>query len=138
MYGAVAIAAVALIAQAQDKKTPEDAEASFLSQNDVVAGAELFRLYCATCHGVDGRGDGPAAQAMKRRPADLTTISRRNGGKFPAFRVTHTIDGYEVTASHGSRDMPIWGDFFHDMNRDDVRLKLREYNLTEYIRSIQR
>lgn len=121
---------------AQQKKT--DTEATFLGSNDVVAGAELYRMYCATCHGVDGRGDGPAAEAMKRRPSDLTAISRRNGGKFPDFRVTHIIDGYEVTAAHGSRDMPIWGDFFHEMRRDDALLKLREHNLTEYIRSIQR
>lgn len=130
----IAIASVSLVlAQKNDSS-----EQTFLSNNNVVAGAELFRMYCATCHGVDGRGEGPAAEAMKRRPSDLTTISRRNSGKFPDFRITHIIDGYEVTASHGSRDMPIWGDFFHDMKRDDTQLKLREHNLVEYIRSIQR
>ena len=116
----------------------ESNEQAFLSNNHLTDGAELFRLYCASCHGVDGRGDGPAAGAMKRQPPNLTTIARRNGGKFPDARVEHIIDGYEVAASHGSRDMPVWGDFFHDMQRDDARLKLREHNLTQYIRSIQR
>ncbi len=131
----IAIAGVSLIAFAQNNEGPD---AAFLAHNDVTAGAELYRLYCATCHGVDGRGEGPAAEAMKRRPSDLTTISKRNGGKFPDFRVTNIIDGYEVNAAHGSRDMPIWGDFFHDMKRDDTLLKLKEHNLTEYLRSIQR
>jgi mono/diheme cytochrome c family protein len=133
----VVIAAGVLSTSARGQRT-ESNEQTFLSHNDVTSGAELFRLYCATCHGVDGRGDGPAAPALKRRPPDLTTISERNGGRFPEFRITHIIDGYEITASHGSREMPIWGDFFHDMKRDDTQLKLREHNLTEYIRSIQK
>lgn len=131
----VAFGSILLVVAAQERDSPDP---TFLAHNDVTAGAELYRMYCATCHGIDGRGDGPAAEAMKRPPSDLTTIAKRNGGKFPDFRVTHIIDGYEVTAAHGSRDMPVWGDFFHDMKRDDESLKLREHNLTEYIRSIQR
>jgi hypothetical protein len=68
-----------------------EAEELFLSDNHVVAGAELFRMYCATCHGVDG---GPVADALKRRLPDLTTIKMRNAGQFPYFRITRNIDGY--------------------------------------------
>ena len=131
----LAIVSIWAILAAQENK---NAEAVFLKDNQVIAGAELFRMYCATCHGVDGRGEGPAADALKHRPRDLTTIDKRNGGQFPAFRIARIIDGYEVTAGHGSREMPVWGEFFHDMKRDDALLKLREHNLTEYIRSIQK
>lgn len=131
----IAAAAVSIVA-AQDRNN--EIPSAFLNDNNAMDGAELYRMYCATCHGVDGRGNGPAAEAMKRRPTNLTTISQKNGGKFPGFRITHIIDGYEVVAAHGSREMPVWGDFFHDMHRDDTLLKLREHNLTEYIRSMQR
>jgi len=104
--------------------------------NDL-SGAEMYRTYCASCHGVDGNGAGPAASALKKAVPDLTQIAKRNKGKFPDFRVTHIIDGYEVEAAHGSRDMPVWGDYFRSKKRDDAIVLLREHNLTEYIRSIQ-
>jgi hypothetical protein len=104
------------------------------SKRNDLSGAESYRVYCASCHGSDGKGDGPAAPALKKAPSDLTQISKRNHGEFPAFRITHIIDGYEIESVHGSRDMPIWGDYF----RDKLLLELREHNLTEYIRSIQK
>jgi hypothetical protein len=96
---------------AQERDSPDRA---FLRNNTVAAGAGLYRLYCGT------------------------TISHRNGSKFPDFGVAHIIGGYEATAALGSREMPIWGDFFHDMQRDDMLLRIRGHNPTEYIRSIQR
>ena len=99
-----------------------------------IDGKQMYVSYCAPCHGVDGKGGGPAAPALKKAPADLTQISKRNHGDFPAFRVTHIIDGYEIEAVHGSREMPVWGDYF----RDKLLLELREHNLTEYLRSIQK
>jgi len=101
------------------------------------SGAEAFRTYCASCHGTDGRGAGPAASALKQRPPDLTLISARNKGQFPAFRITHIVDGYDVEFAHGSRDMPVWGDYFRNTKRDEATAALREHNLTEYIRSLQ-
>lgn len=103
-----------------------------------LSGAEMYRVYCASCHGLDGRGNGPATPALKKRVPDLTQISRRNGGAFPAFRITHIIDGYEIQAYHGSHDMPIWGDYFLSKKRDDAIVTLREHNLTEFLRSIQK
>jgi mono/diheme cytochrome c family protein len=104
-----------------------------------LSGAEMYRAYCASCHGIDGRGAGPAAPALKKAPPDLTRISQRNKGQFPDFRITHIIDGYEIVAFHGSRDMPIWGDYFRDNEtRDEALIKLREHNLVEYIRSMQK
>ena len=103
-----------------------------------LSGAEMFRVYCASCHGEDGKGAGPAAAGLKVAPPDLTLIRARNKGEFPAFRITHIIDGYEVKFAHGSPDMPVWGDYFRDKQRDEATIALREHNLTEYIRSIQR
>jgi mono/diheme cytochrome c family protein len=101
------------------------------------SGADAFQTYCASCHGADGRGAGPAAAALKKRPPDLTLISARNNGQFPAFRITHIIDGYDVEFAHGSHEMPVWGDYFRTARRDEATTALREHNLTEYIRSIQ-
>src|SRR5689334_1329693 len=56
-------------------------------------GPDLFRSYCASCHGVDGKGNGPVSPALKTKPTDLTSISRRNGGIFPADRVSKIIAG---------------------------------------------
>lgn len=61
-------------------------------------GAALFAENCAMCHGADARGQGELANELRsetgRKPADLTTISRRNKGNFPRARVLSYIDGY--------------------------------------------
>ena len=75
-------------------------------------GEELFHTYCASCHGADAKGHGPAAAALKTPPADLTLISKRHGGEFPTAWVVEFIDGERVVAPHGSREMPIWGRLF--------------------------
>jgi mono/diheme cytochrome c family protein len=75
------------------------------------AGAGLFRTYCASCHGSDARGGGALADQMRKIPPDLTTFAARNGGVFPSERVRRIIDGRDV-ASHGDREMPVWGDAF--------------------------
>ncbi|MBZ5611824.1 MAG: cytochrome c [Acidobacteriia bacterium] len=104
---------------------------------DVASGEEMFRTYCAVCHGVDGRGAGPAAPALNQGLPDLTQISQRNGGKFPGFRIANIIQGDVYIAAHGSRDMPTWGDVFRSMKRDEATVKLRVHNLTHYLRSLQ-
>ena len=98
---------------------------------------ENYAKYCASCHGIDGKGAGPAAAALKKAPPDLTQIGKRNNGKFPDFRIVRIIDGSEVQAVHGSREMPMWGDYFREKQPDEGILAVRERNLTEYIRSIQ-
>jgi mono/diheme cytochrome c family protein len=100
-------------------------------------GQGMFRAYCAVCHGSDAIGGGPAAGALRKRAADLTQLSRKNGGKFPEFRVTQVIQGYGVEAAHGSRDMPIWGNVFRTLG-DQSTVKLRVANLTAYLESLQR
>jgi mono/diheme cytochrome c family protein len=102
-----------------------------------VAGPDLFRAYCASCHGSDAKGDGPAASALKTRVPDLTRLARNNGGKFPDARVRKTILGDDVIAAHGSREMPIWGPIFHQVEEDVDRGNVRLENLVKYLESIQ-
>ncbi len=71
-------------------------------------GKALFHDYCAGCHGDDGRGDGPAALGLARKPADLTTIAARNGGTFPRVKVMSWIDGFTRAGKHGGQVMPIF------------------------------
>jgi mono/diheme cytochrome c family protein len=100
-------------------------------------GAEMFRAYCGVCHGADGRGAGPAVDALKKRPADLTQLSRKNEGKFPARHVGNVIQGSDVVAAHGSREMPVWGTVFRTLG-DSATVKIRVDNLTAYLQSLQR
>jgi mono/diheme cytochrome c family protein len=79
---------------------------------DVESGAKDFAVRCASCHGRSGKGDGPAASSLVRKPADLTAITARNGGTYPAGRVFGTIEGLDMPDAHGTRDMPVWGDVF--------------------------
>lgn len=101
------------------------------------SGAVLYRQYCAVCHGVDGKGGGPAAQALRQTPPDLTLLSLRNQGKFPGFRVAQTIENERDILAHGAHNMPVWGDIFRNVKRDEVYVRLRVHNLVQYLESIQ-
>ena len=101
-------------------------------------GDDIYRAYCATCHGVAGKGDGPVAPALANQLPDLTTIAQRNGGVFPADRVRKIIAGDEIVRGHGSREMPIWGLIFHQVEEDRDYGAIRLQNITEYLKSIQK
>jgi mono/diheme cytochrome c family protein len=73
-------------------------------------GRALFRQYCSSCHGVDGKGAGPSAEALKTAPPDLTALAK--DGKFDEAGVRTWIDGTHATSAHGGRDMPVWGRVF--------------------------
>ena len=81
-------------------------------------GRDLFEFYCATCHGRDGKGGGPAVPALKVPPPDLTTIATQNGGTFPTARVESFVTGDQdrLTPAHGSKDMPVWGPIFRALD----------------------
>lgn len=104
-----------------------------------LAGPEMYHTFCAPCHGVEGKGNGPAASALKKAPADLTLLSQKNGGKFPAERVRNYIEGKDAktTEAHGSREMPIWGDVFRNIANDQGAVTYRLYTLTSYLETLQ-
>jgi mono/diheme cytochrome c family protein len=99
-------------------------------------GKELFVRYCSSCHGLDGRGAGPAAEALKTAPTDLTLIRRTHEGKFPFLWVVSFIDGERPVAAHGSREMPIWGQVFR-WKEGEYGARAQVYALARYIESIQ-
>jgi mono/diheme cytochrome c family protein len=76
---------------------------------DAVVGQPEFKMHCAACHGMEGRGDGPIGPLLKTPAPNLALISERNGGKFPFQKVYEIIDGSTVLTAHGTRDMPLWG-----------------------------
>jgi mono/diheme cytochrome c family protein len=102
-----------------------------------LSGAELFKSLCATCHGTSAKGDGPAASALKKAPADLTVLRKKNGGKFPTERVRSFIDGTGSTSAHGSREMPTWGKELQAIDASQVGITYRVTALATYIESIQ-
>lgn len=110
-----------------------------------VSGAQLFKQYCAVCHGPAGKGDGPVAAALKMPPPDLTTLAQRHDGKFPDDYVAHVLKNGVKNPAHGSGKMPVWGPIFESMDRwkalcpclDETPVTLRITNLTDYLKSIQ-
>jgi len=113
----------------------------------VTTGKMQFRQYCAQCHGMDATGDGPVAGALKKKPANLTLLSKNNGGVFPEAEVRSFIDGTKTAESHGTREMPIWGYAFMSrqgaltgsgappLNQEQVNKKIQQ--LVNYVKSIQ-
>lgn len=109
------------------------------SRTAVDSGQEMYHAYCAVCHGADGKGGGPAVPALKDPVPDLTTMAQRNGGKYPAERVTSVLRfGSERLTAHGSKDMPIWGPVFESRSSNaKATSTLRIHNLTEYLGTLQ-
>ena len=105
-----------------------------------VGGAEIFHEFCAACHGADARGHGPASPVLKSSIPDLTLLSQRNAGVFPAAHVKDaiTFGGEQLIPAHGSRQMPMWGPIFHEIEFDRDFGNVRLENLTKYLQSLQR
>jgi len=107
-------------------------------QTSAASGKEMFNSYCASCHGADAKGDGPAAAALKSKPADLTALAKNNNGKFPTDRVMSILRGQATVTAHGNLDMPVWGPVFWRMSQGHpAELQQRVTNLTRYIESLQ-
>ena len=102
-----------------------------------LTGKDSFERYCATCHGIAGRGDGTLAASLKTRPADLTTLAQRNGGVFPRAQIRAYVDGSgRAIPSHGPTQMPLWGGIFRWLDTEP-RTQVRIANLVAYVESLQ-
>ncbi|PYQ65153.1 MAG: cytochrome C [Acidobacteria bacterium] len=105
------------------------------------AGVRTYRAYCASCHGASAAGNGPMAEVLKVKPADLTRIRERNGGAFPEARIAAIIDGRLEIHGHGPGSMPVWGLTFRESGRDsDQETEVRERikDLVAYLESVQK
>jgi len=102
------------------------------------SGAAMYSAFCASCHGAQGLGDGPAAAGLKKHPTDLTQLSANHRGTFPSSGVTQLLDHAPGYAAHGSKDMPVWGDAFRATGESATLAQLRIHNIVAYLRSMQR
>jgi mono/diheme cytochrome c family protein len=105
------------------------------------SGVRLYQVYCSSCHGLTGRGDGPVEPLLRTGVPDLTKLADRNGGQFPKERVRAAIDGRENFIAHGPRDMPVWGFEFNDGAPNAVAARHRADamidRITQYLASLQ-
>ncbi|PWU10418.1 MAG: hypothetical protein C5B51_04255 [Terriglobia bacterium] len=129
---ALAAGPAAAIAADQPTKTIKTVTA----KDTPLDGKVMFHEYCAVCHGENAQGNGPAADALKKAPADLTQISRKNSGKFPEIRVMRVIKGDDELAAHGNRAMPVWGTIFRSLSSKEGS-DLRVNALLKYIEGFQ-
>ena len=105
---------------------------------DSIKGPDLYKAYCASCHGASAKGDGAMTASLKVKPSDLTRIAARNGGTFPLMRIESIISGETLPpAGHGSSQMPVWGPIFSHVERDQDLGRVRIDNLARYLRDIQ-
>ena len=130
------LAVVAVCCAAQETKTQIKNEAAPVTS--AASGSEMYMSYCASCHGKDAKGNGPAAAALKSVPPDLTTLAKRNGGKYPALKVTSILRGNENLVPHGNQEMPVWGPVFLVVSGGNQSIvDLRITNLNHYLESLQ-
>ena len=110
------------------------------TSDTVTSGFERFVDSCAFCHGVDAKGNGAAAAMLSKQPADLTLLSKRNDNIFPLEYVYNTIDGRAIKDSHGSREMPVWGDLWtKSVSREHAEsyVRARIFELIMFLNAIQ-
>jgi mono/diheme cytochrome c family protein len=100
-----------------------------------MSGADIFKWYCAACHGKNAKGNGPAASELKVPPPNLTTLAKRNKGKFPADYVTRVLANGPKPA-HGSAEMPVWGPLFAELNANG-RVSVDINDVVHYLESLQ-
>lgn len=133
VFLAATIAGLALMAAPQ---TTKEIKKIPVTPTRADSGMQMYKTYCASCHGLDGKGHGPAAEALKVAPANLTALRRSNDGKFPSAKLSHILEGADVTA-HGSSEMPVWGPIFRSLESSTALAKLRIANVIKYLESMQ-
>ncbi len=117
---------------------------SLAQEEQVLARGQFhYQRYCAVCHGMQGKGNGPVAEDLTVTPANLTQINKKNEGQFPFWRIYRIIDGREEVRGHGTREMPIWGEEIR-IDEKEALPKIQEdlvagriWQMISYLQSIQ-
>lgn len=104
--------------------------------DEVVIGGNMYRLYCASCHGESGAGDGPVASALVDGAPDLRLLERNNGGVFPDAVLRTVIDGRRTLRAHGTYTMPVWGRDLSAIGGDAATAQTINA-IVEYLKGIQ-
>lgn len=144
--GMTAIMVVALLALALSALpgAAQDTGQAGVDEAKAAYGRTVYRVYCASCHGQEAKGDGRLAEYLTIKPTDLTTIAARSDGEFPNERMERIIDGRESVAGHAG-EMPVWGDAFQKadaLENEPPEVREREVarkidSLINYLKSIQ-
>jgi mono/diheme cytochrome c family protein len=120
--------------QAQNRQSPGRPPQILVNS---LAGRDTFQLYCSPCHGRTGKGDGPVGPALTTKPADLSRLTERAGGTYPAERIRAAVTGTSrPLPAHGTTDMPVWGRLFGALD-SDARVRERIANVVSYIETLQ-
>jgi mono/diheme cytochrome c family protein len=129
---------IVAIGAAQEKEKEKVIKKTPIQHTSPAKGEEMYMSYCAVCHGKDGKGNGPAASALKVPPPDLTTLAQRHDGKYPNSHVATILRHGAEAPAHGTSDMPVWGPLFRSVSRsDDAVVMMRISNLNSYLESLQ-
>lgn len=138
VIAALVVVAGAAAAQDQSQDQSKVIKHTTMQSTSPASGKEMYTSYCAVCHGTDGKGNGPAASALKTPPTDLTLLSKNNGGKYPSMKVSTAIRGDAAVPAHGTKDMPVWGSLFFGMSQGhESEVQQRVANLTKYVETLQ-
>ena len=124
------------LAFAQEASTARRVEVT-PEQAQLTAGDEMYMAFCANCHGVDAMGEGPVAESLVVAPPDLTRLTANNDGKFPRVKTLNVILGDRDVKTHGTREMPLWGEIFTVTTGSPAMARFRAYALVKYLESVQ-
>jgi mono/diheme cytochrome c family protein len=120
----------------QRQQSREKDDQALIQPGPPMSGQDIFKWYCAACHGKNAKGNGPAASELKVPPPDLTTLAKRNKGKFPADYVTRILMNGAKAPAHGTADMPTWGPLFAELNAKG-RVTVEIDDVVRYLESLQ-
>ena len=134
VFAGIAVA-FAVYTAASGEERQQTAAAPVMA-DDIPSGSDLYTSHCAICHGLDGRGQGALAQALKLVPADLTQIAAKHEGTFPDAKVSDVIRNGGAVLGHGSTAMLPWGLYFSERRKPAVG-KARIKALVAYLKSLQ-
>ncbi len=135
---AFVLAMLGLFSLAQQNEVTKEVKHVPVKQTSAASGKEMYNNYCAVCHGKDGKGGGPAAEAVKTPPTRLTGLAKKDGGKFPAAHVGRAIRGDVNEPAHSTKGIRVWGNLFWHMSQGrQSEVQLRVANLTNYVESLQ-
>jgi mono/diheme cytochrome c family protein len=132
------VAAAAMIALTLGYADQSNKVTISVGKTDPTNGKQMYTSYCAPCHGVDGRGNGPVARSLKEQPTDLTGLAKANHGKYPESHVVSVVRFGTDVQAHGSAEMPVWGPILGTMSKVNPQEKeLRTTNLSRYLETLQ-